>query len=199
MSQYIYSITSDITLQQLNSYKLHTDILENLVLSVATFKGVVSKGDEIYILFDQNIESSEKTVLDTIVLNHESSIVPQKTISRTFYPTPKTTYDTYYKTMGCIYYGKSIKNNTITSIEIISMMSSGADSYDIQIINRQNNQIIATQSFTNTSLQLHEFTTINSDNIPEHRECIDIVVRLNNSNGYKDKFAHVEQVIFWLD
>lgn len=198
MSEYLYSILGNVTVQDVNISKLHTEIQNGLILSVAEFRGVVTKDDDLYVLFTQAIETTEKADLDTIVLNHNNTPVPAKTRHLSFYPDPKEISETYYTTTGCFIYPGNTALTTITAIEVISMMSPGATSYDIQILNRGNNTIIAEQNYTNTTLTLNKLNTINTENIPTGLSAIEVLTRINKQ-GVANKVVHIDQVVIWLD
>ncbi len=196
--EYKYSISETVAAQTIITSRLDNDIKTNLNLSSAVYIGVVKKGDDLYILFDKSIETSEKTSLDNIVQTHTPVALLTKTRNIPFYPNPKDIAETFYVSTGSfIYSGDSVLTG-IKEIEIISMMSPGAISYDIQIVNRKNNTIIAEQNFTNTSLTLNKFTTINTNNIPISQTAIEVLVKINKT-GNANKVVHIDQIVFWLD
>lgn len=197
--EYKYSIVGNVTAQAVNTSRLDSDIQSSLTLSSAVFRGVVTKDDELYILFNTSIETDEKTSLDSIVQGHSPVALPQKTRHIPYYPNPKDIAESYFVTTGCFVYPGDTPFTTITAIDTLSMMSPGATSYDIQIVNRNNNSIIAEQKFTNTSMQLNSFTTIHSANIATSQTAFEVLVRLNKQGSAANKVAHIDQVVFWLD
>ena len=196
--EYEYSILGNVTAQQVVTSRLDNDIKESLSLSSAIFRGIVTKDDALYVLFDKAIETSEKTELDTIIQDHTPAALPTKTRHLPFYPHTRDVEDTFFVSTGCLLYPGDTALTTITAIDMFSMMSPGATSYDIQIINRSNNSLIAEQNYTNTNLSLNSFDTINTANIPSSQTGIEVMVKINK-NGNAKKIAHIDQVVFWLD
>jgi hypothetical protein len=197
--EYKYSILGNVTAQVVKTSRLHDDIKNNLTLSSATFRGVVTKEDELYVLFSKNIETSEKTSLDTIVQDHTPVALPQKSRHIPYYPSPKDVSESFYTTTGCFVYPGDTPLTTITSIETLSMMSPGSQSYDIQIVNRDTNSIIAEQNFTNTAMQLNTFSTVHTGNLSGSQFAIEVLARLNKQGSATNKVVHIDQVVFWLD
>jgi ribosomal protein L25 (general stress protein Ctc) len=199
MKEYKYSILGNVTGQIVDTQRLHKDIEESLALSTAKFRGVVRKNDDLYVLFNKNIETSEKTTLDTLVQDHSDDPVPAKTRHIPFYPNPKQVSDSYYTTTGCFLFPGKDLFTTISEINILSMMSPGATSYDVQIVNRETNKIIAEQNFTNTTIQTNTFSTVHTGNISTTPTGIEVLTKLNQQGNAANKLVHIDQVIFWLD
>lgn len=194
---YQYSIIGNVASQVINANNLHSDIKNNLTLSSSTFLGICANGDDLYILFTEEITVGEKTDLDAIVYNHDNTFVPQKTAPPIrVYPSNPAISNVYYTSSGCFTYQGTNVVNPITAIDMLSNVDPGTQSYDVQIINRQNNSIIAEKNFTNTTLDRVSFDTIS--NLPSDLGVIEILCKVNK-NGKATKYVHIEEILFWLD
>ena len=197
---YKYSISANVTVQTVNVHNLHTDIETNLTLANATFTGINIKSDDLYISFTQSIETSEKSDMDTIVQDHNNTltVTALKTVNIPFYPKVEIVMNKSYISIGRFIYPGYLNSSKFTGIDILAYMDNGITSYDVEIVNREDNSIILEQNFTNTTMDLLTFTTINENNIPENTAVIEISVKLNMS-GKASKKVYIDNIAFWLD
>ena len=90
-----------------------------------------------------------------------------------------TTLSSYDKITDVAVPGEN--TSSISSIKIISFMDSGMDSYSVKIINSGTGQLIAENTFTNTTPQINTITNIS--NLPLNEAIIEFSIRRNGGNG----------------
>lgn len=192
---YQYSVLNDITLQRISITTLHNELTNNLVLSNATFSGINIKGDALYISFSEEITNDEKIALDLIVANHDFSFTGTYLSQITVFPKFQTVTTTEYMLIARFIYPGTLNTSEIKSIDILSYMDQGAASYDILIVNRTNDSIIATGNFTNTTYS--KMTISNIQNIPVDSSIVEVLCKVNKIDSSIKK-TYIDQLIFWI-
>jgi hypothetical protein len=195
MVYYSFSITNDLGGGYNTTLYDTINIDSAIKANNAICTGTSEDADTLNIHFTKTLSVPAETALNNIISNYTYS--PPTLIKATnFIPfTPSTstlsTKQSGYTLTGSITYPNV---GDIKEIEIISFMDNGVTSYDIQIVNKSNNDILAEGNFTNTNKQRNTLSTIL--NQPSELCDIDISVKINK-NGKSTKYVYVYSGMFW--
>lgn len=193
---YSYSIANDITLAKINIEILHQEI-KSLTLSSAEYIGINTMGDLLYITFTEEITSGEKDSLDSIILNHNTSVpVIIKTESFSITPYLQTISETSYREIARRIFPGTNNVGSVVGIDINSHCDPGTTSYDVMIININTNLEIASKNMNNYTSSIISFDSFS--NIPEELSEISIICKINKT-GKSIKNAYVNDIVFWID
>lgn len=80
----------------------------------------------------------------------------------------------------------------ITGVKIASYMNPGATSYDVRVYDQTNDEVLAEDNFTNTTIALHDMGTLS--NVPSNDSLINI--QINRNGGLLNNAAFLNTVIF---
>lgn len=192
--EYKYSINNDVDKKQFNINILKDEIQSNFNYT-DEFEGICQNGDDITIIFSNELNVQDETSLGVVVLNHQADTYVKKNHVIPFYPINPVVSESNYTSIGSFTLSIS---NVLTGIDIISRMSTGATSYDILILNHDTNQIIAEQNFTNTDIKTSSFLNINNNtNLNSNKSFLVRVFAKINKNGKSQKNVFVENIMFW--
>jgi len=195
MVYYSFSITNDLG----GGYDT---ILYDTINFNATIKGdsaictgTSEDGDTLNIHFTKTLSGSSETALNTIISNYTYS-APALVKTTNFIPFYASLNNVSSRQNGYSFVGSITYPDVgdIKEIEIISSMDSGITSYDIQMVNKLNNKIVAEANFTNTNKQRNTISTI----LNQPTELCDIDVSVNiNKNGNSTKYVYIYSGMFW--
>ena len=191
-SFYLYSLSNDFK-NGLDTTNLYDSINDDSriipkCLTISNFR------DDVKIFFNIALSNLEKTILDTIVSQHQIMGVIEKynffaiTLKKNTSKTP-----VYFKMESFEYNGSRFSN--ITAITVLSCMDIGATSYSVRIVDKTHNKIITELTgLTNTEYAIFNFDNIN--NIP-FMECIfEVQAKINSPTT---KFAYIDSINVYYD
>lgn len=161
--------------------QFHIEIV-NSEISSGVLIGIILTGDVVEIIFDNALDGTDQTTLDTLISTH----VPDNTLSKSqFFIVPTIKQDTKsnnYTKVATFKYPGSISSGTIDYIEIISYMDSGITSYSVRVVDKTNNLIIAEKNdITNTVYSSIDLGTIS--NVMLNSAIIELHVKLVGASG----------------
>ena len=179
-----YSITTNFGGVSPNLLQLHNEIVDNINI-LKYLKGVVPFEDSVNIIFDLSLSAPEKTELDGIISSHVPIYIPELSERMTIRSKISSTKKKSYIRLGTeIFLG-----STYATAKTISYMDSNVTSYDIQIFDKDNHEILLTKTLTNTTESVQELGILsNVSTIPTQ---IEISVKKNGAGGGK---VYVESV-----
>ena len=181
-----YSIVTDFGGVTPNIGQLHNEIIANVNI-IKTLYGVSQYNDVVDIQFDLTLSGPEKTELDSIVSSHVPVYIPATPNKLNIVTRTNPVKNSSYTRVGTeIFLG-----STYATAKAISWMESGITSYDIEIFDKDNHQILLTANLTNTEESVQDLGTLS--NLPTSPIQIEISVRKNGGSN-KDK-VYVESVI----
>jgi len=129
---------------------------------------------------DMTIDSARTAIVDSTRIENEITISPAVL---------KVNNNDFFRVGGYIL--PTLKHK-LFKIEVISFMDTAATSYDIKILDVDNQNIIANANFTNTSEAMMDLGTLT--NVPDGNTQLDILVR-KNGGGISD-YAYVTSISF---
>ncbi len=188
-TSYSYSISADFPGGSINESKLKTEIDASAIVSV--LNRIDTTGDTAYIVFDSALSPTDKTILDGdttspaggLIADHDNTPYVVSSYTETVYPRVDNTKLTTWKTM--LKYNINGTARVMNSVRVMSYVESGATSYGIRIYDSTNRAIIAERTFTNTTEQLNDITTLS--NIPTNVATIEFQLKVTG-NGSKKAF-----------
>ncbi len=164
--------------------QLETEVINSNI--TANIQYIVLQGNAVNIVFDDGLAPSDQTTLTGIVQTHVPT--PDRINHFNIFPETRKLKGTKYKVAATFHYPGSDSIGDINYIDAISCMANGLTSYDIQIIDRDNNTIIAEKTLTNTNMQSCNLGTIS--NVPT-----DSSVMKATGNG--NKKVNIQELQVW--
>lgn len=180
-----YSVINDFggTVPDLSG--LHSEIVENVGI-LKTLYGITYYDDVIDIEFDLTLSAGEKTVLDGIISGYVYSETKTTDLSIVIIPKTSSTKAKSYRRIAVYKFPAT----SYATANIVSYMDSTATSYDVELFDQTNHQILLQKNLTNTiesNQQLGELT-----NLPSESFLLEIHVKVNGS-GKKNK-VYIESI-----
>jgi len=156
---------------------------------------VKNESDDVELIFTSSLTSGEQTILDNLVSNHV--VDTSKPHDNFFTITPKNEKikEKSYRKIGTFKYDGSNQIGLIDYIEVISYKDSKIDSYDIRVIDRNNDVILASANFTNDISEICDLGTIS--NIPTEKTILEIHGRQNG--GKKKSYLYIENITVYYN
>jgi hypothetical protein len=178
-----YSLSGDFS--GLKQDQLHTEIEEEAGIT-STIEEVRVEGDVVTIRFATTLSGGEETTLDSLVSGHAADFTPAQTKDITV--TMKK--DEFNKTAFQKASRFAFPGSTHCTVTACAFMDPGVTSYDIQIFDRTNRNVIAQANFTNIE---DEVVSLGAGaNVPSTRAMFEVFVR--KTGGSSSKVAHVTSV-----
>lgn len=197
MVYYTYSIANDLNGQTVDVTLYDTINADSQIRSTSICVGTDVSGDNLNIHFTASLSPAGENALNNIISNFVSYSPPLvKNNAKYLYPTTPKVSSTSYTVIGFTIYPASTAG-IITGIDFLGYMDPGTTSYQVQIINKTDNTIVAQQTFTNTSIsQQQSFTTI--QNQPSGLCTLEASIKVTK-NGTATKNAYVHHISFWTN
>ena len=176
MATYTYSVSTDFG-GIIDSDYLHRSVnKENNMIPSLT--GVTIDGDTVNIDFDAPLSSGEEATLNDMVNNHVP--VEHDHFNKFFTITIRDNYTSNktYTKLGSFIYNGSLSTDTFKRIIAASHMDSGATSYNLRVIDIENNKLLAEVTYNNTSECSKEMDITN--NVPTDKSTIELHGRINS-------------------
>ena len=189
-TKYNYKISTDFG-GSLNTRQLQDEIEADAGIP-PTCNYIETYGDDVDVWFDIGLSEGEETILGGLVSAHTPGNAAFNT------PIPFTPLVPKVSTSSYTMVGSMIFPNTgnIGSIDFISYKDSSVTSYDIQIIDKNNNNIIATKNITNSTPSVQTIST--NSNQPSGVGELQISMKITK-NGNAIKYAYVNSGMFWIE
>jgi hypothetical protein len=177
---YSKSLSSDLG-GDLNTSQLRDEINGHTGINPECL-GLLNTGDDVKIIFATGLDGSELTALDGVVGGHVPAVVKPRASFFSVTPERTAVYWNTYTKVALFEYGGTNNVGEIDYIDVTSRMDSGLSSYDLRVINRTNNYLIAEKTgITNTTIQINDLGSI--DNLPENQEMLEIQARRVGGSG----------------
>ncbi len=187
-----YSKSADFN-NNLEAGQLHQEILDETGITTA-FLGITTNDDIVYILFNSQISSGEKTLLNTLVQNHvpKPPYTPKNyiKINAPDLANAYTNTDVYYVMMSGML--PSAEKAKISNIYITSKATGSPTSYDVRVYDVTAGTTLASVNLTNADKEVNSMTPIS--NIPEINTIIEVQAKRNG--GTVDSSVWVYDVTF---
>ena len=181
-----YSIAADFGGVTPNIGQLHNEIIANVNI-IKTLYGVSQYYDVVDIQFDLTLSAPEKTELDSIVSSHVPVYIPSTPNKLNIITRNNPIKNSSYIRVAT----EVFLGSTYATAKSISYMDSGSTSYDIQIYDKNNQQILLETNLTNTTESIQDLGVLS--NLPTSPTQIEISVRRNGGTG--NNKVYVESVI----
>lgn len=190
--KYTYTISSDFggDINNLNMSQLHKAIADDAGIT-PVFDGISMEGDNVDIIFTTALSGAEQTTLNGLISGHTPVVKPTYSRKHDIIPKKSFTKNTTYDRIVIFEYPGSAYGSAIINIICISHMDSNCTSYDIKILDKTNNLVIAENNFTNTTEAKNILTPVN--NIPTDESIIEIYVR--KVGGVKEDKIYVQSLL----
>ena len=172
-----YSLGSDFGGVSPNIEQLVSEIQENVNITT-TLNSLYQYSDDVNIVFASSISGPEKTELDSIVANHVPVYIPSTDKKLNIRCNNDSKKSSYTRVGISIFLG-----STYATAKCISYMDSGATSYDIQIYDKDNHQVLLTKNLTNTEESVQDLGVLT--NLSTSPSQIEVLVKRNGSGSNK--------------
>lgn len=175
--------------------QLHKEIEDDGTI-VPNIIGITMTGDVVDITFDSALSGSEETSLNSLIAAHTpNNSKPKETFYTETAQIDSTRAPNYTKVIRFIYPG-SDSCGIIDYVEVLSRMNSGITSYDIRLVDKTNNTIMAEViGLTNTTDSANDLGTIS--NIPTNKAVLEIHIKVNGANG--NSFVYIDNAVIYHD
>ena len=137
--------------------------------------GLLQRNNSVEIEFDSVLSTEEQTTLDGLVASHVPAPVVGTNVINISFSEFDSTLTTYECAIKFVFQGTNV-TGTVTNIEVLSHMDGGGTSYDVQIFDATNNNIIAEKNFTNNDIQLQDLGTLSNVPVAKSILCIKVKV-----------------------
>ncbi len=153
--------------------------LERIInASIPGLVGITTYADNVEILFTNAIDSTQKTLLDSIVAAHLPDQTPPNN-SLNIMIMRSTKLNEYE--LICSFILNEKVNFNINSISFTSRLSGSIMSYDIRLYDSTNNNILASGNYTNSDLQLNSINSLS--NVPTSQAVLEIHAKKNGGES----------------
>lgn len=173
--------------------QLHKEIEADSGIT-SNITGITMTGDVVDIIFDSTLSASEETALNSLISAHTPDTSKPK---ETFYTETSqidSTKAMNYSRMIRFAYPGSDSCGIINYVEVLSRMDVGVTSYDVRLVDKLNNTVMAEATgLTNTTDSANDLGTIS--NIPTNRTILEIHVKHNGASG--NAFVFVDNAIIY--
>jgi len=186
-----YNISTDFS-NNFNQTNFHTEIAASSLSS--KFQYIERIDSDIVVHFTESLSESEKTILDTLVTNHDSTTNTIYNSLININLNNNKINSTVFERVASFNYEGSLKVGPIQNLLFSSYADSGITNYTVRIFDKTNNLVIEESNFTNTSEDINELTPIN--NIPETRATIEVLIK--KTGGPSNKYVHVNSITFYF-
>lgn len=192
-STYTYSLSSDFG-GNLRISHLHLDVIAEAGIT-PTLTRIDMEGDNVDIVFDSALSAGEQTTLNNVVsaYTYVTPVNYDNTIK--FNIKNRETSNTSYTREDTLIYEGSNNTGDIKKILAVGYMDSGVTNFSIKINDKTNNNIIAENSFTDTTESILELTPIS--NVPTERSILELQIK--KTGGAGSKKCYVDSVTLYLE
>lgn len=198
MSSYTYSIADDLggnydplVLYDTISGTIHTS--ENDPICTGLKK--VDSNANVEVHFTKTLTGGQVTTLNGIISGYVYASPYTKTNYHSFQLRKSETDSKTWEVIGSAVYPGCVNTSDIFEIEFETYVDSGNTSYDVRIIDRDTNTIIAEDSFSNTSTQRNSLNTIL--HCPTSLSTLQLAVKVNSTGNSKKK-VYINDVVVWI-
>jgi hypothetical protein len=87
-------------------------------------------------------------------------------------------------------------DGTLRRVKLLSYIDSGATSYDVEVIDRDNNVQLIENNFTNTSEEVQEQTMGVISSPPSSKTILEVNVK--KTGGTSNKYARISEIVFYF-
>jgi len=182
-----YSILNDFGGVSPNMNQLYQEIDDEINILTKPYGGNID-GDSITLGFESSISPSEKSALDNVVSNHVPVFIIETSKQFTILPKKNNYKHTRFVRIATDVFPGS----TYAKAKSISYMGSGVTSYDIQIYDKTNKQVLLNTNLTNSTESIQDLGELT--NIPSSSSQLEISIR---KNGTKSSKMYIENVIIY--
>lgn len=190
MSILDYSLSEDFS-GNIKIDQFHKEIVSNASITTS-LNGIVYSENDVQVIFNDTITSNEGNVLSLLISSHTPDFSPDRIRHYKIYPEIRRKKGTNYEIIATFHYTGSDSIGKINYVDLISSMHTQLTSYDVQLINRENNNILAYTNLTNTKLGCVTLGIIS--NTPTSPSTLDLSIRCN---GKKNKHVIVQEIQVW--
>ena len=198
MSYYTYSISDDLG-GNYDSLVLY-DTINGTIFATESdpicigLKNVDSNAN-VEVHFTAALNGAQQTTLDGIISGYSYESPFKKIKYYSFQLNKFETDSANYDVIGTITYPGTNNTGQIFEFEFIGYLQNGATSYDIQVVDKTTNTMIANSNFTNTNSGRMSITDILY--CPTEVSTLELSVKVNK-NGNSSKNVYLTEFIFWV-
>ena len=175
-----YSISIDFGGTVPNIGQLHNEIVDSSIAK--NLYGVTSYEDVVDISFDATLSGPEKTTLDGLVAAHVPVYIPSTPNSLNIIPKTGSVKSSSYTRIAA----NLFPGTTYATAKSVSY--STATSYDIQIYDKNNQQILLTANLTNSEESIQDLGVLSNLSVDQTQ----IEISVKKTGGGK---AYIESII----
>jgi hypothetical protein len=172
--------------------QFHDEILAEGGITT-NFKGLTHTLDVVSIFFESVLSNAEITALDSLTSAHTPDTSAKRIYSYRVYPEERKINSTNWTLIGSFEFPGTNTNGTINYIDILSCIDNDSETYDVEVICRGDNSLLAEGTFGNTELLSNELT--NTASFPSNKDIIEISIKSTN----KKKTVNIQEIIFWYE
>jgi hypothetical protein len=189
MSNYNKSIATDFG-GNFNIDTFKSDIYDSSITATLTALG--SHGDNVFVGFTPALSGAEETTLNSLISTHNGASDISYSQTHTAYAKKDFYKDTSYKDISTYMYDGSDKLGPIKEIVCVAYKDSSVTDFSIRIYDDTNNNIIAENTFSNSSRVFLTLTPLT--NIPMKKAII--TVQIKKTGGNNKQYVHIENIQF---
>jgi len=134
-------------------------------------------GDVVTINFSVSLSTGEETTINSIISAHTPIVIYKSQSSYSF--SSGSIIDTIYSSILTFIYPGSNQITDLGIINVTSYMDSGGTSYQIRLFDVTNTNVLASGSFTNTTININSLTSI--ANIPTDQAVCEVQIKVTGS------------------
>ena len=181
---YTYNLSHNFN-NDCNATQLHQEIKDAVNTEILSIN---ITGDSMDIYFRNTLSFSEHTILTNIINSHKPNMLVYTNIVNLPIDI-NPIKEEYYVSITSFLYST---NKNIVNIKIYSYMEDNGESYNIRLININNNKLIFEQQFSNTDDVCQEINNIN--NLPLEDSLFELQCKVNANT-----IAHVKSLIIYYN
>lgn len=189
MTEYLKSLSTDFN-GNIEIDQFHAEIVGNADITTP-FLGLSTYLDDIIILFDSVLSNAEVATLNGIISNHLPDSSPKRILAYRIYPEIRKVKSDNWTSVGSFEFPGTKYNGEVNYVDIISAAEISGMTYNVHIVQRSNNMILACGTFSNNVLGASNLTIEHP--FPEGREIIDISFKSSN----KTKTVNIQEIVLW--
>ena len=170
-----YSIINNFGGIEPNIAQLDTEIKANVSITT-TLNGISKYADIVEIVFISTLSGPEKTVLDGIVAAHVPVYIPSTDKKLNISCKTNSNKASFTRVATEMFLG-----STYATAKCISYMSSNSGSYDVQIFDKTNKQVLLAKNLTNNTEDIMDLGVLSNLSISPIQ--VEISIKRNGANA----------------
>lgn len=186
---FTYSLSGDFG-GSLGPEELRNEIQSNAGITPECLIVSSVNSDDVDIIFSGNLTVSQQTMLTTLVGAHSPDYSKKRNKHFVIYPESRKINHDYYKTIATFHWV-----GDIDYIDVVARKHNNITSFDMQVVDITNNNVIASKNCTNDDMNTIDLGTIS--NVSTSPAILE--VRAKKNGGTNNNKIFVEEVLIYYD